>query len=729
MPGPDIRIISGNIALTKADVIVSTTHPCLDLRKGIMSRVVLQHAGDSIQKELQTYLVAYGRPQLGQVVYTSGGKLSCQHLYHLSLPTWQDDKGQVLQRAIEKCLDLAGNQNANSIAFPTLGVGFLGYPPDVSASILFTTINSWCLKNNAACLKEVLLVVFSPDTVSLNVFNSEATRFLQQQQGGALGCITLGSAAPAGQFQAQSVNPLQNPATVGQGRTGALGLLAYRPPQFQAPLVFQAANPVTVGLAVAGHQQAGQLGRSSPPQGRQLQHKSRPTIRIISGEIAKASVDVIVSTVPPGLNMLKGVMSRSVLQLGGNSIQQELQAYLMTHGCAQMGKVVCTSGGQLQCQYVYHLSLPEWQSDNGQTLKSAVKECLDTAKQHAAKSIAFPTLGAGFLGYPLHRVATILLNSIYSWVDRHRGCRLQEVQIIVFTKDTAGLQVFTAVQDSINDSKGLTRTGSGRQSSKQKQSSSPQAPQATSGNATVVSQPSHWEPMNGDNVKLVDLDPSSTEYQQVVGLSRGMAVESIQRVQNPTLYQQYRAKKRDMKMNNSSNTANEQQLWHGTNAANISSIITNGFNRGYCGQNGTKFGHGVYFATNADFSNSYTLSGTIFLALVLVGESTPGNSQMRVPPKKPGSDRLYDSVTGPDMVVIFHDAQAYPQYLVTLQTQRSWTNHVVQMPAAVPINLPSSPSRGNPSWNPGNSNSGSFDSGDSDYGDNDGCDSDDGNFG
>lgn len=81
--------------MLQADVIVSTTHPCLDLRKGIMSRVVLQHAGDSIQKELQTYLVAYGRPQLGQVVYTSGGKLSCQHLYHLSLPTWQDDKGQV----------------------------------------------------------------------------------------------------------------------------------------------------------------------------------------------------------------------------------------------------------------------------------------------------------------------------------------------------------------------------------------------------------------------------------------------------------------------------------------------------------------------------------------------------------------------------------------------------------------------------------------------------------
>lgn len=60
-----------------------------------MSRSVLEHAGDSIQQELQVYLQANGRPQLGQVVHTSGGKLLCRYIYYLSLPRWTDDEGEV----------------------------------------------------------------------------------------------------------------------------------------------------------------------------------------------------------------------------------------------------------------------------------------------------------------------------------------------------------------------------------------------------------------------------------------------------------------------------------------------------------------------------------------------------------------------------------------------------------------------------------------------------------
>lgn len=91
-------------------------------------------------------------------------------------------------------------------------------------------------------------------------------------------------------------------------------------------------------------------------------------------------------------------------------------------------------------------------------------------------------------------------------------------------------------------------------------------------------------------------------------------------MQNPTLYQQYRAKKRDMKMNNSSNTANEQQLWHGTNAANISSIITNGFNRGYCGQNGEQH-FNLYLGD---------CSCSIFYANIQLISSAQGNKKRRV---------------------------------------------------------------------------------------------------
>ena len=61
----------------------------------------------------------------------------------------------------------------------------------------------------------------------------------------------------------------------------------------------------------------------------------------------------------------------------------------------------------------------------------------------------------------------------------------------------------------------------------------------------------------------------------------------------------------------------------------------------------------------------------MFQARVLIGEYTQGNSGMRYAPIKPNSSRPYDSVANANananVFVIFHDAQAYPEYLITFQ--------------------------------------------------------------
>lgn len=81
---------------------------------------------------------------------------------------------------------------------------------------------------------------------------------------------------------------------------------------------------------------------------------------------------------------------------------------------------------------------------------------------------------------------------------------------------------------------------------------------------------------------------------------------------------------------------------------------------------GTAFGQGVYFATDSALARRYTKDSHILQARVLVGQSTPGHKSLRMPPNKPGSARPYDSLYGPRMFVIFHDTQAYPEYLLTL---------------------------------------------------------------
>ena len=91
----------------------------------------------------------------------------------------------------------------------------------------------------------------------------------------------------------------------------------------------------------------------------------------------------------------------------------------------------------------------------------------------------------------------------------------------------------------------------------------------------------------------------------------------------------------------------------------------------------TAYGRGVYFARDASYSSQSTYSPSdangckyIYLARVLAGEFAVGNSSMIVPPQKDPQDQaiLFDSVvdntSNPQIFVVFHDAQAYPEYLI-----------------------------------------------------------------
>ena len=92
----------------------------------------------------------------------------------------------------------------------------------------------------------------------------------------------------------------------------------------------------------------------------------------------------------------------------------------------------------------------------------------------------------------------------------------------------------------------------------------------------------------------------------------------------------------------------------------------------------TVYGRGVYFARDASYSASNTYSPRdvnnnkyIFVVRVLTGEYALGKSNDIQPPSRHSDKDLYDSnvddVTNPRIFVIFHDTQAYPEYLITFQ--------------------------------------------------------------
>lgn len=195
--------------------------------------------------------------------------------------------------------------------------------------------------------------------------------------------------------------------------------------------------------------------------------------------------------------------------------------------------------------------------------------------------------------------------------------------------------------------------------------------------------PQQWDVHKpNEPLKLVRLEPNGAEFK---GVERGFletaspskpTVQRIDRIQNPTLYRQYAAKKIHISKQNKGKV-NEKVLWHGTKEENTPSINLNGFNRSYCSV--TAFGEGVYFATNSLYSiKNYSTPGDsgqryIYRCRVLAGYSIRGRPEMKVPPTRDGPilfDSLVNDQRDPSIYVIFNDTQAYPEYLITFEFEK-----------------------------------------------------------
>ncbi|NXP11397.1 PAR12 polymerase, partial [Thinocorus orbignyianus] len=189
--------------------------------------------------------------------------------------------------------------------------------------------------------------------------------------------------------------------------------------------------------------------------------------------------------------------------------------------------------------------------------------------------------------------------------------------------------------------------------------------------------PPHWDksalPQLG--FKLIELDSSSEEYKKVkVDFQRTMpktVIKRICRVQNPSLWELYQWQKEQMQKINGGKAVDERFLFHGTSKKYIDAICQQNFDWRICGLNGTVYGKGSYFARDASYSDNYCredlLAKTMFLARVLVGEFTLGNSSYVRPPLK-DNQNFYDSCvncfTNPSIFVIFEKQQIYPEYLI-----------------------------------------------------------------
>uniref|UniRef100_A0A7R9ZIB8 Poly [ADP-ribose] polymerase n=1 Tax=Craspedostauros australis TaxID=1486917 RepID=A0A7R9ZIB8_9STRA len=152
------------------------------------------------------------------------------------------------------------------------------------------------------------------------------------------------------------------------------------------------------------------------------------------------------------------------------------------------------------------------------------------------------------------------------------------------------------------------------------------------------------------------------------------------------MWQTYAVKRQTMKLafeenpqtiiHNKSYEVERKWLFHGTVEHNIRKIQRQGFNRSFAGRNAVAYGKGVYFARDSSYSVDSTYSVPdanglqhVFMCRVAVGDWCGGTYGQLTPNSKPHNrlelfDSTVDNADNPSVFVVYHDAQAYPEYLV-----------------------------------------------------------------
>jgi hypothetical protein len=175
----------------------------------------------------------------------------------------------------------------------------------------------------------------------------------------------------------------------------------------------------------------------------------------------------------------------------------------------------------------------------------------------------------------------------------------------------------------------------------------------------------------------------------VCGPRHQFEIVSIERVQNAALHEQYQVRRAAMLAPHTEGgdapvveryvqRYERKWLFHGTSRCTSLKIAEQGFNRSFAGSaNATRYGKGVYFARDAQYSldTRYAQPDAdgcrrLCLCRVLCGEYCKGGQDI-VAPRPRNSFQLFDStvddVANPSIYVIYHDAAAYPDYLVTIR--------------------------------------------------------------
>lgn len=151
----------------------------------------------------------------------------------------------------------------------------------------------------------------------------------------------------------------------------------------------------------------------------------------VSGDITKQDVDAIVNAANTSL-LGGGGVDGAIHRAAGPEL---LTACRKLHGCAT-GDAKATPGFRLPAKWVFHAVGPVWRGGShgeDELLAGCYRRCLELAREHGLKSIAFPAISTGVYGYPPERAAEIALRTVR---ERVEASGLEDVRFVCFNDET-----------------------------------------------------------------------------------------------------------------------------------------------------------------------------------------------------------------------------------------------------------------------------------------------------